>query len=139
MRRLVAIVSMGLFVRTAVALNPRNVSTNASEGKWGAQNKSGSSLKRGRNVGQLAYVYSGILYGREMFIVSFQLSKGSSKICDSDTELFTDCGSSCPDTCENNRDTQRVCTLQCVSGCFCKSGLVRRKDDKCVTPSECKE
>ncbi|XP_076686494.1 chymotrypsin-elastase inhibitor ixodidin-like isoform X2 [Andrena cerasifolii] len=50
-------------------------------------------------------------------------------------EVYTDCGSACPATCA--RPNPGPCTLQCVQGCFCKPGLVRDSNGKCVPPSEC--
>lgn len=57
--------------------------------------------------------------------------------CDAQTEIFTECGTACPATCENYQQTNRACTKQCVRGCFCGKGLVRRSDRKCVKPEEC--
>ncbi|KFM67338.1 hypothetical protein X975_11725, partial [Stegodyphus mimosarum] len=49
-------------------------------------------------------------------------------------EVFKSCGSACPDTCSNYNEV-RPCTLQCVRGCFCPSGTVRRESDQyCVKP-----
>ncbi|XP_044742925.1 mucin-5B-like isoform X2 [Chrysoperla carnea] len=54
-----------------------------------------------------------------------------------ENETFLDCGSSCPDTCDNYKNPNRICTLQCVQGCFCKTGLVLNADRKCVSPDQC--
>ncbi|XP_035220585.1 zonadhesin-like isoform X2 [Stegodyphus dumicola] len=51
-------------------------------------------------------------------------------------EIFLDCGSACPPSCAN-KDKQTPCTLQCVSGCFCKTGLVRKEDGMCIPPEQC--
>ena len=48
---------------------------------------------------------------------------------------FRSCGSACPPSCENQGQPV-TCTLQCVSGCFCISGLVAL-EDSCVPLSEC--
>ncbi|KAF9287787.1 hypothetical protein BGZ68_001258 [Mortierella alpina] len=53
-------------------------------------------------------------------------------------EFYNDCGSSCPVTCENINSAPAFCTLNCVPGCFCTPGLVRRKDGQCVQESQCK-
>ncbi|KAF9560769.1 hypothetical protein EC968_006055 [Mortierella alpina] len=53
-------------------------------------------------------------------------------------ELYKECGSTCPLTCENINNPPRACTLNCESGCFCKPGLIRRKDGQCVQESQCK-
>ncbi|KAG8183312.1 hypothetical protein JTE90_002804 [Oedothorax gibbosus] len=52
-------------------------------------------------------------------------------------EIFLTCGTACPATCANRKETNRVCTLQCVEGCFCKKGYVRNDLGLCVKPSEC--
>ncbi|XP_054711689.1 chymotrypsin inhibitor-like [Uloborus diversus] len=52
-------------------------------------------------------------------------------------EEFTTCGSACPDTCDNYNEI-RPCTLQCVIGCHCPRGTVRRESDQhCVKIEEC--
>lgn len=47
---------------------------------------------------------------------------------------FTECGSACPLTCENPEP--RMCTMQCVMGCFCNPGFVL-SDGRCVRQSDC--
>ena len=54
-----------------------------------------------------------------------------------DNEHYTDCGTACPDTCDNYKDTDRMCTEQCVAGCFCDEGYVRNDSGKCIEPDEC--
>ena len=52
-------------------------------------------------------------------------------------QVFTECGSSCPLTCDNVNDTI-LCTTDCWQGCECPSGMVidveRRR---CVEASQC--
>ncbi len=50
--------------------------------------------------------------------------------------VYQTCGTACPLTCENHLSPPLICTLQCVQGCFCPSGLVQN-GDSCVTPSDC--
>ena len=51
--------------------------------------------------------------------------------------MYTECGSSCPLTCDNVNDTIG-CDAACWQGCECPSGMVidveRRR---CVEPSQC--
>ncbi|GFS48414.1 hypothetical protein TNIN_447771 [Trichonephila inaurata madagascariensis] len=51
-------------------------------------------------------------------------------------EEFYQCTPSCKNTCENFRNPTALC--QCgPPGCFCKKGLVKRADGKCVPPNQC--
>lgn len=59
------------------------------------------------------------------------------KGCNIDTEHYNECGTACPLTCKNVNSPPQLCTDQCVPGCFCNKGLVRRDDGKCVKPAEC--
>ncbi|GFT53006.1 hypothetical protein NPIL_616831 [Nephila pilipes] len=52
------------------------------------------------------------------------------------TEIYQQCGSACPPTC-SNRGKNQICTQQCVSGCFCRKGLVRNDQGECVEPKDC--
>lgn len=64
------------------------------------------------------------------FTISFSLAK----VCP-EGEEFNKCGSACPKTCKDPGPVS--CTRQCVAGCFCKDGLVRNDQNKCVPPSDC--
>nr|ADV40343.1 hypothetical protein [Latrodectus hesperus] len=61
------------------------------------------------------------------------------KECDaSKGEEFQTCGTACPDTCSNLNNKPIICTMQCIIGCGCPAGTVRRESDQhCVKPSEC--
>ena len=50
-------------------------------------------------------------------------------------EVYTNCGTACPLTCE--KPNIGPCTLQCVIGCQCKKGYLRNKFGKCVSPDKC--
>lgn len=51
-------------------------------------------------------------------------------------EEFNECGPACQTNCTRKPD---ICTLQCVSGCFCRAGFVRQTDEQspCVPRHEC--
>ena len=51
-------------------------------------------------------------------------------------KVYTTCGTACPLTCGNYQDQPSGCTLQCVIGCVCPSGMVEYEDG-CVAPSDC--
>ncbi|GFW21184.1 transposable element Tcb1 transposase [Trichonephila clavipes] len=57
------------------------------------------------------------------------------KRCSVDEEYYQ-CTPSCKNTCKNFRNPTALC--QCgPPGCFCKRGLVKRADGKCVLPNQC--
>ncbi|CAO3570984.1 unnamed protein product [Mortierella alpina] len=53
-------------------------------------------------------------------------------------EVYNSCGSACPITCDNINNMPRICTLNCVQGCYCAPGLLRRRDGQCVKEFHCK-
>ena len=59
-------------------------------------------------------------------------------VCPIEGQVYTDCGSSCPQTCDNVNETI-ICTADCWQGCECPSGTVidveRRR---CVEPGQCR-
>ncbi|XP_044267756.1 chymotrypsin-elastase inhibitor ixodidin-like [Tribolium madens] len=58
--------------------------------------------------------------------------------CSREGEEYKHCGYACPFTC--TQPQPRLCTLQCVPGCFCKRGLFRdERSGECVTKSQCNE
>lgn len=59
------------------------------------------------------------------------------KRCLLDHEFYTTCGTACPRTCENYKETAIACTKQCVEGCFCETNYVRNGKGQCVLPSQC--
>ena len=72
------------------------------------------------------------LYGRYTY-ASYYTGQGTQ--C-SDGKVFNSCGTACPITC-TNLDEPRICTRQCVSGCFCPRGTVENGDNGCVDPRDC--
>ncbi|KAG5679449.1 hypothetical protein PVAND_009014 [Polypedilum vanderplanki] len=56
--------------------------------------------------------------------------------CSKAHEVYTDCGTACPLTCDN-KDSQQICTMQCVAGCFCEAGYVRDNNGDCILPEKC--
>ncbi|CAF1417272.1 unnamed protein product [Adineta ricciae] len=62
--------------------------------------------------------------------------KEDTSVCGANEEYRT-CGSACVETCTFK---PQICTEQCVAGCFCKNGHVRRDSNKkssCVKRQEC--
>ncbi|GFU22903.1 zonadhesin [Nephila pilipes] len=58
--------------------------------------------------------------------------------CQHPEEEFLECGTTCPDTCENRgRPGPSICPFNCNRGCFCKKGLFRTKEGTCVPLREC--
>ncbi|CAG2172717.1 unnamed protein product [Oppiella nova] len=56
-------------------------------------------------------------------------------------EVYNSCGTACPDTCETvvkGNKGLMTCTMQCVSGCFCRDGLVR-DGSQCVSAETCRQ
>ncbi|GFR00049.1 zonadhesin, partial [Trichonephila clavata] len=51
-------------------------------------------------------------------------------------EQYYNCTPSCKNTCENCDNPAAICTCG-LPGCFCREGLVKRADGKCVPPSQC--
>nr|QRN45218.1 zonadhesin-like 1 [Tineola bisselliella] len=60
----------------------------------------------------------------------------SNEYCNcNDLEVYKECGTACPPTCDNPRP--EFCTANCVEGCFCKSGLFRNQNGDCVPFDQC--
>ncbi|CAF1292317.1 unnamed protein product [Rotaria sp. Silwood1] len=62
------------------------------------------------------------------------------KCCTDDNEQYLDCGPACVETCDY---VPQLCTLQCVSGCFCQSTDYVRKNNStaspCIKREQCSE
>ncbi|KAK0074420.1 hypothetical protein PV325_008384 [Microctonus aethiopoides] len=58
-----------------------------------------------------------------------------SKCNDKKGEIFMECGTACPATCDNYNENGG-CSMQCVSGCFCPRVVqtISQLDNECDTP-----
>lgn len=55
-------------------------------------------------------------------------------------QVFKECGTACPITCNNYKNPLQLCTEECVIGCQCESGYVLNTygtDGSCCKPEEC--
>merc|ERR1712228_846174 len=53
-------------------------------------------------------------------------------------EVWMNCGSACPRTCQNMYGPPSFCTDDCVEGCFCQRRYVRNEQTgECVSKKEC--
>ncbi|XP_063386698.1 mucin-6-like [Cydia fagiglandana] len=52
-------------------------------------------------------------------------------------EEWSDCGSSCPKSCDNRDNTCLMCTMNCVPGCYCAGTTIRGPNNTCVEPKDC--
>ncbi|CAF1939392.1 unnamed protein product [Rotaria magnacalcarata] len=67
-------------------------------------------------------------------------SECSNALCHDPNAEYTECGSTCPQTCDDERNPMlkfRVCPTVCRVGCFCKSNYVLGENGKCVKPETC--
>nr|XP_029710386.1 uncharacterized protein LOC115256257 [Aedes albopictus] len=61
------------------------------------------------------------------------------EVCSGRFEVFTQCGSACPKTCNGrNNNNDRNCAQVCVPGCVCQRGYIRNQRWQCVNPNQCK-
>ena len=57
-------------------------------------------------------------------------------VCTVEGQIFSDCASRCPRTCNSNPDI--LCPTVCVSGCTCPSGqVIDTANNRCVPQDEC--
>ncbi|GFV25241.1 uncharacterized protein TNCV_1466811 [Trichonephila clavipes] len=52
-------------------------------------------------------------------------------------EKYYDCSPSCGGTCDTYRLRPIINCRQCVPGCWCHEGYVKRRDGKCVLEADC--
>ncbi|XP_065186451.1 uncharacterized protein LOC135817249 isoform X3 [Sycon ciliatum] len=55
-------------------------------------------------------------------------------------EVYHECGTACPATCDNMNSGPRICPAMCVMGCFCTEGFVRASGENgagCVRKETC--
>ncbi|XP_043281815.1 chymotrypsin inhibitor-like [Venturia canescens] len=57
------------------------------------------------------------------------------RMCYGMDEVWNDCGTPCPRTCEQPEEIP--CVKRCNPSCQCTRGLLRRRDGACVQASEC--
>ncbi|XP_076637005.1 chymotrypsin inhibitor-like [Colletes latitarsis] len=65
----------------------------------------------------------------------FSVSAQSTRFGCPKHEIWNDCGTSCPPTCENPRP--EICNMMCREGCECRPGFLRNKDGQCVHRFKC--
>jgi hypothetical protein len=67
-------------------------------------------------------------------------SECNNTLCYDPNAEYTECGSTCPPTCDDERNPIRkfrICSTMCRRGCFCKQGFVLENNGKCVKPETC--
>ena len=75
----------------------------------------------------------------DLIILFFCLSLGpviEPPQCPIPGQVYMECGSACPPTCDDYFNLDLICPLVCVPGCQCLSGLVL-DNDRCVRPKDC--
>lgn len=70
------------------------------------------------------------------YFITIFVDSNSEEEC-GELEEYDECGTACPDDCENYQDPFRPCIRICVPDCFCKKGYVRAKNGMCILPEEC--
>ncbi|CAF0783719.1 unnamed protein product [Rotaria sordida] len=67
-------------------------------------------------------------------------SECNNSLCHDLNAEYTECGSSCSQTCDDERNPIRkfrLCSTVCQNGCFCKTGFVIGENSQCVKPETC--
>uniref|UniRef100_A0A2M4AZE2 Putative trypsin inhibitor like cysteine rich domain protein n=1 Tax=Anopheles triannulatus TaxID=58253 RepID=A0A2M4AZE2_9DIPT len=62
-----------------------------------------------------------------------------SLVCSSSYERYDDCSNPCIErTCETLRRSDLQCTKQCIAGCYCRNGYVRKvAGGACIPKASC--
>uniref|UniRef100_A0A182FFK4 TIL domain-containing protein n=1 Tax=Anopheles albimanus TaxID=7167 RepID=A0A182FFK4_ANOAL len=68
-----------------------------------------------------------------------ETTNAPSPVCSGQYERYDDCGNPCSErTCENLRRIDLHCSKQCVAGCYCQNGYVRKvPDGTCIPKIRC--
>lgn len=76
-------------------------------------------------------------YLRILFLLLHKNILGRTRLCYGENEIFDECGTICPATCQGNRGIKE-CSPACVPGCFCKKGYLKDTTSaKCILPQHC--
>ena len=55
--------------------------------------------------------------------------------CKDPNSSFISCGSACEPTCD--KPNPLICTMNCVSGCFCNTGYIKDSTGFCIPIEKC--
>ncbi|KAG8570071.1 hypothetical protein GDO81_014678 [Engystomops pustulosus] len=69
-----------------------------------------------------------------LILITAQCTEGQQ--CTGNTVL-TNCGNKCKQSCETYYNPERICTLPCGIGCYCKPGYYYDDNGNCVLPKDC--
>lgn len=73
-----------------------------------------------------------------IFIKNILVTLSNARIdCPGINEEYKECGRRCEKTCDN-LNSIKSCSVECVSGCFCRPGTVRNQFYQCVPIPECR-
>ena len=80
-----------------------------------------------------SYVYTIFILYHTIYVCNTVASAASPTECPSGM-VYQQCGSLCPQTCDNAEAT--ICPSGCAEGCFCPHGLVAYNGN-CIEPLTC--
>ena len=54
-------------------------------------------------------------------------------------QMYLECGTACPETCQTKDEKAIMCNKMCIPGCFCQQGYLRdvRRNNECVLEKDC--